>query len=212
MFRRPNDGLFDFLDQAAAFVLANLFWVLLSIPLVSAPAATAGLFATTSRWVRGKQVEVFQNFWGAAWRFWRKATLIGVIDLLITGLLLLNLVIFQRMDAGQIGTVLSQSATLFVGLTALTVNLYLWPLMVIFDDLPLRRLVDTSLKLVFAFPAWSLVMLILALIPFVLSLLLFTGTLVLATFSAASILINWGAWRIIRRYMPEALAKVETQG
>jgi uncharacterized membrane protein YesL len=200
------------LDRAAAFILVNLFWVLLSIPLVSAPAATAGLFATTSLWVRGKQVEVFQEFWSAARRFSRKATLIGVIDLLIAGLVLLNLAIFQRMDTGQIVALISQSATLFVGLTALVVNLYLWPLMVIFEDVPLHRLFNTSLKLVFAFPLWSLVMLVLALIPFVVSLLFFTGILVLATFSAAGLLINWGAWRIIRRYIPEALAKIEAQG
>jgi uncharacterized membrane protein YesL len=212
VFRRPNDGLFDLLDRAAAFILVNLFWVLLSIPLVSAPAATAGLFATTSLWVRGKQVEVFQEFWSAARRFSRKATLIGVIDLLIAGLVLLNLAIFQRMDTGQIVALISQSATLFVGLTALVVNLYLWPLMVIFEDVPLHRLFNTSLKLVFAFPLWSLVMLVLALIPFVVSLLFFTGILVLATFSAAGLLINWGAWRIIRRYIPEALAKIEAQG
>ncbi|MEO8393584.1 MAG: DUF624 domain-containing protein [Chloroflexota bacterium] len=62
MYRRRNDGLFDLLDKAGTFVLANLFWVLLSIPIVTLPIATAGLFATMSFWVRGKSPEVFRNF------------------------------------------------------------------------------------------------------------------------------------------------------
>ncbi|MEO8393585.1 MAG: hypothetical protein ABI700_11400 [Chloroflexota bacterium] len=146
-------------------------------------------------------------------QFWLKASLIGIIDALIAGLIVLNLSIFRWMSAAPFLGILSQSATLFVALTAIMVNLYLWPLMVIFNDLPLRRLIDTSLKLVFAYPVWSLVMLILAALPLVISLLLPAGMLILASFSAVALLVSWGAWRIIQRYVPEeALAEKEASG
>jgi len=204
--RRRNDGLFDFFDKAANFVLANLFWVLLSIPLVTMPLATAGLFATMSLWVRGKSPEVFRDFWDGVRQFWLKASLIGLMDGLIAGLILLNLSIFRLMNPSQLLSILSQSATLFVALTVIAVNLYLWPLMVTFADLPLRRLIDTSIKLVFAYPLWSLVMLMLAAIPLVISLLFLpAGALVLVSFSTVALLVSWGAWRIIQRYVPEEI-------
>jgi uncharacterized membrane protein YesL len=203
VYRRRNDGLFDFLDKVATFVLANLFWVLLSIPLVTLPIATAGLFATMSLWVRGKSPEVFRDFFRGARQFWLKASLTGLIDTLIAGVIVLNLSIFRLMNSSQFLSVLSQSATLFVALTTITVNLYLWPLMVTFNELSLSRLIITSTKLVFAYPIWSLFMFILAALPFAINLLLPAGMLVLASFSSAALLVNWGAWRIIQRYVPE---------
>jgi len=96
-----------------------------------------------------------------------------------------------------------------VTLTGLMANLYTWPLMVTFD-LSLRNLLLNSLRLVFAHPLWSRVMLFLVAALFVLSLLLPAAVLVLASFSAAALLINWGAWRVIRPYVPEnELAQLE---
>jgi uncharacterized membrane protein YesL len=201
--RRPNDGLFDFLDKAVSFIMANLLWVLLSIPLVTLPAATAGLFATMSLWARGEPTEVLQDFFGGARQHWRKASSIVVLDLLLGSLVVLNFSLFRRMNMSPPITLLSQSITLFVAVTLIMVNLYLWPLMVTFGDFSLRRLVDTSLRLVFIHPLWSLVMLILALLPFVLSFLLPVAVLVLASFSTFALIVSWAALRVIRRYFPE---------
>ena len=200
---RPNDGLFDFLDKAGNFILANLLWVLLSIPVITLPMATAGLFASMSPWARGKSAEVFQDFFGGMRQHWRKASLIVLMDVLLGGLIILNLSIFRLMNLPQPLILLSQSVTLFVAVTAIMVNLYLWPLMVTFDELSLRRLLDTSLKLVFAHPAWSFAVLIMALVPLLLSLLLPAAVFILGSFSSVALVVSWGAWRIIRRYAPE---------
>jgi uncharacterized membrane protein YesL len=194
--RRSNDGLFNFLDKAGTFVLANLLFVLLAIPLVTIPAATAGLFATMTKWARGQQPEVFRDFFAGMRRHWRSATLIGVIDLLIGGLIVLNLSIFRLMNLSQIVVVLSQSATLFLALTAICANLYLFPLLVMFEDVPLRRLIETSVKLVFAFPLWSLVLLALVALPVLLNLFVLPAAiLVLVTFSTIALLVS-----MVKRY------------
>ena len=203
MFRRANEsGLSDFLDKAGTFVLANLLFVLLSIPLITIPAAAVGLFATMTKWARGGQAEVFRDFSGGVRRHWRRATVVGVIDLLIAGLIALNLSIFRMMNSSQVVVTLSQSATLFLALTAICANLYLFPMLVIFEDVPLRRLLATSIKLVFAFPFWSLVLLALVALPALISLLVLpAAVLVLFTFSAVALGVSAVVWRVVKRYV-----------
>jgi len=211
--RRPIDGLWELADKAGNFVLANLLWVLLSIPLITMPIATAGLFAAMSPWARGKSAEVFQDFFGGMRQHWKKALLVGLIDLLLAGLIILNFSIFRRMNLSQPLTLLSQSVTLFVALMTIMTNLYLWPLMVAFEELPLRRLLENAVRLVFAHPAWSFAMLLLTIAPLVLSVLLLlpVAAYVLGIFSAMALITSWGAWRIIRRYVPEEQAVTEEE-
>src|SRR5215831_5055006 len=89
--------LFDILDWLSAFALANLLWIFLSLPVVTMPAATAGLFAATSPWARGKPGELFRDFSDGMRQCWRKSTLIVLGDLLLSSLVLINLSIFRLM-------------------------------------------------------------------------------------------------------------------
>jgi uncharacterized membrane protein YesL len=205
-----QNEFFDRLDKAATFVIANLLWVALSIPLITLPAATAGLFTTMSPWVRGKPAEVFRDFFSGMRRNWLKASVVGLMDALIGGLVALNFAIFPLMNMAQPLTLLSQSVTLFVALTAVMVNLYLWPLMATLE-LPFRQLLDTAIRLVFIHPAWSFALLALAGLVASVSLFFLPSLFLLTvTFSGFALLVNWGAWRVIRRYVPEdELAKLE---
>lgn len=97
---------------------------------------------------------------------------------------------------------------LFVALAARMVNVYLWPLLVLFDLGP-RRLLSVSVRLAFAHPAWTLLTLALALIPLGIGLVVPLWISVLAVFSTSVLAINWGAWRVIRRYAtPDELAEL----
>ncbi|MBC7813085.1 MAG: DUF624 domain-containing protein [Burkholderiales bacterium] len=200
--RQRNAEFFDRLDRASSLILANLLWAVLSIPLVTLPAATAGLFATVAPLARGGHAEVFRDFFGGMRLYWKKATVIGLIDVLIGAWIAFNVLIFQRMDIAQPLTLLSQSTTLFVALAALMVNLYLWPLLVTFDQ-PLRSLLANALRLTFAHPAWSIGMLAVALVLIFLSLFLPSAFLVVGLVSVIAWLICWAAWRVIRRYVAE---------
>ncbi len=211
-YSEQHPTLFDWLDKVGTFVLANLFWIIFSIPLVTLPAATAGLFATVSPWVRGKEVEVFRAFLGGMRRFWLKSTLIGLLDLLAVGWVLVNFMIIARMDiANPIGW-LSRSTSLFVGLAVLMVNVYLWPLLVVFD-LPIRQLIERAVKLAFAHPVWSLGLVLVTALALLLSLTLPAVVTLVVSFSACALLIHWGAWRIIRQYLSDQeLAALEAPG
>lgn len=193
----PNAS--EYVDKAGTFILANLFWVLLALPIITLPAATAGLFATLSPIARGGSSEVFRDFFAGARQNWRKATLAGLLNLAAGGLVIANALIFRTMNAPLPLMILSQGVTIFVALMLVATNLYLWPLMAAFDW-PLRTLLATAARLVLLRPAWSLVMFMAALLPFVISLALPAGVLVFATFSASALLTTRAAWRVIRLY------------
>ena len=200
--RPRNAGLSEWADRAGTFILANLLWLLLSLPLITLPLATAGLFATLAPWGRGKPSEVFRDFFGGIRQYWRKAMLIGLIDVLLGGLVAVNFSIFRLMNMSQPVALVSQSITFFAGLLLLLVNLYVWPLLVTFD-LPLRDLLETAVKLVFAHPFVSIGMLLGTLAILLVCTLLPAAFSLLATFSACAWFISWGAWRVLRGHIAE---------
>jgi uncharacterized membrane protein YesL len=201
--RSEANELFDHVDQWTTFILANILWAIFSIPLITLPAATAGLFAVMSRWTRGIRPELFHEFFGAMRRCWRQSTAIAVIDLLIGALLMVNLNIFPLMDMSNPVAMLSRSVTIFVGVLVALVNLYVWSLLVLESPtpMPLRQLLDSSLKLLFAHPLWSLGILLLGVLPLGIALLLPAFILIVGAASASAFVITWGTWRIIHRYL-----------
>jgi len=203
--------LSDLLDRVSGFALANLLWVLLSLPIVTLPAATAGLFAATSPWARGKTGELFRDFFDGMRQCWFKSTVVVVLDLAVGGLVAINLTIFRMMNLSQPLTVMSQSAMLCVALLIVMVNLYIWPLMILFN-MPLNQLFLASLQMVFAYPWRSLLLLLAGLVPLLLGLVLPAAVMIIVSVSASALLINWGAWRVIRLFIAaEDLAKLEVK-
>jgi hypothetical protein len=202
-FREEYAGLLEHLDKWGSFVLANLIWCILAVLVIPLPAATAGLFSVMSLRVRGKQPELFQEFFGAMRRLWLKAYAIALIDLLVGGLVVLNLYILPMMDMSNPLAFLARSMTIFVGVALLLFNMYAWSLMVVVEDMTLKQIILASFKLVFAYPFWSIGVLIAAIVPLIISLLLPQIVLVLVTFSVMAFIIAWGTWRIIRRHLPE---------
>jgi uncharacterized membrane protein YesL len=198
-----NAEFFEHLDRWGTFIMANLLWVFMLIPIVTIPAATAGLFAVMSKWVRGKQSQVFQDFFEAVRQHWRTSTLLGLLDAAGVALILFNWSIFPLMEMSNPLAILSRSMTVFAGVLLLAVNLYAWSLLVLLD-LPLRTLLKTSLQLVFLHPLWSIGMIIAAVLPIVISLLVLPGAaLVLFTFSCCACIVSWGAWRVIRGHLSD---------
>jgi uncharacterized membrane protein YesL len=200
------------LDRVATFLMANLLWVLCAVFILPLPAATAGLFAALAPWVRGKDSEFFAAFFGAIRRFWLKSTIIVVVDVVLGGVILANFQALRLMGLDELVLIFASSANLLIFLTLLMINVDMWPLLVLFD-LRLRRLLDVSLRMVLAHPIWSLLALMLALLPLAVALFLPAILSLLFVFSAMALAIHWGAWRIIRKYAtPEELAELDQPG
>lgn len=199
-FQEEHAAFFDQIELISTFVLANLLWAIVSIPLITMPAATAGLFNIMSRRVRGQSSEVFRDFVAGFRQYWLKATLVMLINLGIGGLVLLNLHIFSLMGGMNPVAFLSRSLTLFFAVMLLLVNIYIWPLLVT-TERSLRDLVITAVKLVFAYPLRSTLIVIVGLLPIFISLLLPQGIFALLTVSVTIYILTRGTWPIIRQHI-----------
>lgn len=202
--RSERAELAEHVESYATFVLANLLWAIASIPVVTLPAATAGLFAVMRRRVEGDTSDTISTFVGGMRRHWRKATLLALLDLLGGGLVALNLLIFPLMDlTADPFAFVARSVTLFVALALLAFNVYAWPLLVTFDAMPFRELVTSSARLAFVHPAWSLGVALVVTVIVGFSLLLPRGVFALATVAACALVVSWAARRVIRQHTPD---------
>lgn len=213
--REERDDLAASVESWATFIFSNLLWALFSLPLVTLPAATAGLFDYLSGRARGAPGDLFDVFFGAMRRLWLKATLLVALDVAAGALIALNMSIFPRMDtASDPFAFIARSVTLFVALALLLVNLYAWPLLVLIESMPISRVLRSAFTLAFTNPVWSLGVLAAAAAPILIGLLLPRGILLFGAVSACVWIVNWGTWRIIRRYLPadSDLLKGERRG
>lgn len=195
------------LERAAEFVLVSLLWVILSLPIITLPAATAGLFAVHTDWVRGQENEALQRFFSAMLRYAWKATLIGVGSALGLGLVAANLTILPDMELPFVLFAFLVGISVFVGGLILVANLYLWVLLPTFD-LPLSNLVRTALQLSFQHIIWSIgVLLVVGMVVLASLWFLPAGVIVLVLPSSLAWMISWGSWRVIRAYEGQLLSQ-----
>jgi uncharacterized membrane protein YesL len=188
-------------EKWGTFILANILWGIFCIPIITIPASTAGLFAFLSGRARGKQVELFAEFFGGMRRYWWKSTLLVVFDLLVGGLVVVNFFIFQRMNSDPV-LFLTRSVTVFVGMALLLVNLYAWPLLVLINP-SMKGLLENSFRLMFEYPLWSFGVLVAAALPIAVSFLLPRGVLLIGMVSLCVWIINLGTWRVIRPHLSQ---------
>ena len=199
-YRERYPRLADFIDGVSAVILANLLWLLLAAPIVTLPAATAGLFAAMAPWSRGQTSNLFADFFGGMRRHWRASTAVVVLDLGIAAIAYVDFMVLTATD-----TFWAWPALIVVALVAevgLMANLYLWPLLVTTEEMSLRALLSTAARLALGRPLWSFCLTIAALLPFALAWVQ-PFMLLVMSFSVSALLINWGAGRVIRQQMAQ---------
>lgn len=127
---RMSDDLLEQIDYWASFIMVNLLWVFCSLPLVTLPAATAGLFAVMARLSQGEAPNVYSTFFEAMRTHWKASTGLVLLNVGVFALICVNLSIFPMMSSFHPIAILSRSVTLFVALLLIMVNGYAWPLLV----------------------------------------------------------------------------------
>jgi uncharacterized membrane protein YesL len=190
-------------QTASTFVLLNMLWLFCSLLIITMPAATAALFATIAPWGRGQSPsEPLAKFFVAMKQYGLRATAVFLLNLLIAGAVILNLLILRQMGIGQIIATMALIVTVLVALVLVLANIYLWPLLVTLDS-SLLDLLKNALKLAIAHPIWGVFVAGTAVIPLLVSLLLPQAFFIAITFAATALIIYAGAWRVIRRYLDE---------
>lgn len=196
-------------DRIITYLSANLLWFMLSALILPLPAATAGLIATLAPWMRGKDTELFSHFFGTMRRQWLKSTVIVLVDVVVGFVVYMNFTALNMMGLNPVFSSFLRGLNILIAFVVLAANIYLWTLLVLFD-LPLRRLFNVAFRLALGHPFSSFLTLVLAVLPLVILVLVPNVFLVLVVFSASALAINWGGWRIIKKYAtPEEITQLE---
>jgi uncharacterized membrane protein YesL len=184
-----HPGIADWLDRISIVVLANTLWIVVSLPLVTCPIATVGLFGVMGPLARGEFPELLPKFFGSIRRHWLSAMLLALIDLVFV----LGAVSYSVSSQGfPIGF-----AVLIIP-TAMVFNLYVFPLLTTFE-LPLSTAIIMSVRLALGHLFWSLLVAIASWFPLAISFV-FPAFLMVGAFSTSALIASWGTWQVMKRY------------
>ncbi len=181
-------GIVQFERYGWLYVLANLLAIALSLPIVTIPAAYAGLSRLTYTAQTTHTTEMSEFWAGFRAALWR-GLVMGIVNLIIFGILAANFWTYRQ-----------QSSFLFVVLRAiwliilmgwLMVQIYLWPILEAMEPATLRGGLRNAVLMVSFNPIFSLTLLAVVLVIVVISTLLavpwllMTGSLVACIATAA---------------------------
>jgi uncharacterized membrane protein YesL len=185
-------------DHIGLLVLANLLWVVLCLPVVTAPAATAGLFHLAREVARGKNPSLRAFFVGFRTRF-LPAFKLALVDLAALLVLWVNIDFYSHMRSGAVipGMILA-AAMVWVAAFFLLMHAHLYPLLV-GGESSLRQLLRKAALLTLDNLAFTIGIAFQALSLSVLCVVTGAG-LVLINGSAVAVLLTTGHWELLRKY------------
>jgi hypothetical protein len=184
-----REALVDAYYDAIPLVTTNLLWFALTLPLITAPPAAAGLYYVTNRLARRRSANwrtFFEGFRSAFWLGWRWT---------LTNLLALTVLAGSYWLYGRIGAEWSDWLQgLLLGLAVLwgLLQTYTFPLLLEQEDHRMLTALRNSVVLFVKYPVTSLGVASLMGLLIVVSTLLLPPAWLLATASLAAYLANRG--------------------
>ena len=146
----------DYYEEMFRLVGANLLWLLLAIPVVTLPPATAGMFVLTNRIAHHRSTELRLFFTGMK-QYFLKSWLLALLNVAVLGILYVNWRFY-----GQMLTATWAAAVqgLFLGLMALwcLIQLYVYPMLLEQEQPRLLLALRNAAFMAFASPLTSIVL------------------------------------------------------
>jgi uncharacterized membrane protein YesL len=171
-------------------VVANILWLLLSLLIVTWPAATAGLFYLVRRVVHEEldapiQEARLADFWDGLRQYWLRSSVLSIIDLTGLGMIAVALVFYGgstseplRWLVGPIG---------LIGLAWITAQLYVYPLLLERTGSRPWEIMREALLMALGYPLSSLSLLVTVLVLAIAAIVL-AGPVLLVFFSAIAMI------------------------
>ena len=121
-----------FYSRLGIFLSANVLWLLLSLPLVTLPAATGALFFLTERVIaeerdKDPHIATLADFWLGFRLFWRRSTALALLDLAALIVVVFSFFFYWRSEIELLHWMIGPTSLIFLLLLAM--QLYLYPLM-----------------------------------------------------------------------------------
>jgi uncharacterized membrane protein YesL len=141
--------LWAFLESLSAVIAGGLLFWLFSIGIVTIPAALVGLYACVGGVIRPQPGTAVGRFWGSFRRSFLTALLLGLLDLVLAGILYVDIRFFWAM-----GTPVWKALAVVMGslgAVLLMINTFAWPLLAWYPQ-PVRQVLKRSFLLAAAHP------------------------------------------------------------
>ena len=194
-FKRAIWGTYD---HIGLLVLANLLWVVLCLPVVTAPAATSGLFHLARQIDRGRDTSLRDFFLGFRMRF-LPALRLGVVDLAAGLMLWLNIDFYSHLrGAATIPGMVLAAAMVWAAAFYFLMHAHLYPLLA-GGESSLCQLLRKSALLTLDNLAFTIGITLQALSLTILCVVTGAG-LVLLNGSAVAVLLTTGHRELLRKY------------
>lgn len=180
-------------------LVANVLWILVSLPLVTLPAATGALFYLAHRVVLEERARDpvparIGDFWVGLRTHWLRSTLLGLLNF-AAFILLFTALQFYLWNPQELLRILAGPISLLL-VVWLAMQLYLFPLLIVSQEETIWSIIRRSFFLVLGYPLDSLMLVIWLLLLTAISVVL-AGPALFLLFSAVA-LIQTMILRIIR--------------
>jgi uncharacterized membrane protein YesL len=183
-FRAAWRGLRHFNHRGYIYIWGNLIWVVLSLPIITAPLAWAGL-VKMSFLAQTTPSANLSDLWDAFRTYWRQGVVMGIANIAIIGLNVYNLAAYWNED-GQLFILLRYVwVVVLVGWVVL--QLYLWPLFFAMKKPALGGALRNALVMVMLNPGFTLGVWLVVLLIVVVSIALAIPWLLLTVGALASL-------------------------
>ncbi|MFQ6058491.1 MAG: DUF624 domain-containing protein [Anaerolineae bacterium] len=191
-----RDSLRDFYDDGALLIAVNILWVGLSLPLITLPPATGGLYYVTNRIAHGYAVQV-RTFFEGFRQYFIKSWQLALANLLVLAMTWANLVFYRRLN--NLWLWLPRILLLYILLFWLAMQMYSFPLLLEQEDKRLKLVLRNAALLVLADPLFTVILAVLLLAAVALSAAL-TLPLILVTASFVSLVANRAVLTLLMKH------------
>lgn len=187
-------------DNLWTLVLANLLWILLAIPLITAPAATGGLYHLTRRMAWGEPAHIRDFFAGFREHF-RPSLAVGAFTIVVFFLLWTAVDFYSHLGGPmEIPGLVLSAVLLWGGLFFLLMHVHAFPL-IADGERSFLQILKKSALLVLDNPVFTLGVIVQATALKVICVVTGAGFF-LAAVSFTSLLLSMAHRELIRKYRP----------
>ncbi|MDY5021116.1 MAG: YesL family protein [Blautia sp.] len=213
-FFNMDNKFFSMMSKVADLILLNVLCIVCSIPIITAGASITAMFYVTLKMVRNEESYIIKSFFKSFKENFKQATIINIIMLVVGGVLYLDITLVRNMDT-SFSRILLCIFMVFVFLYLL-VFIYVYPVLAKFYNSVRRTFINSIFMAVRHLP-YTIIMLIVTVLPFGIALIPYAQILslvlllfVLFGFSAMAYINSIFFVKIFDNYIPAEEAEKDT--
>ena len=196
------DGPFvRFGNAIADIMILSVIWIIFSIPIFTAGAATTALFYVTTRRISDRQGYLFRDFYSSFKANFKKATILWILWLFLIGFIANNIRLLINYEFNPTMAAILLPIQIVIMVELVISSIYLYPITARFEmDIP------QTIKTAFFMANWHLITTISALVTIaaiVFAALMLFPPIFIVAMGLYSYLTSFMIMQVFKKYRPE---------